>query len=317
MYLRLRDGVSIGTFTYVGSSEEHYFVENEHEEFEISCQVYQELMRADGTHALRLSKGLLRQMKRDGILTTSRYIHDGIISRYLLFPLGESIARFQPVCRVMNALLPILAGILLVASIFVRRKYGHPGIGELNFMLYYLLLFLSVAAHECGHLVSGIAYGYRFTEIGLLLFGILPAGAYVAHYKKEESSRLACIQHSLAGVEVNLLITALFLLLSVIPSPMDETLVMVANINVLLAVFNLLPTFGMDGEDALSALLGLESISRYTKLYLKNRAFRKDLSRMGAARYACIAVFAVNLLSSVLAGLLIVCDVVASIKFLL
>lgn len=50
MHPRLRDGLSIGTITYKGSPEKHYFVENEHEnQFKVSHRVYKELADADGT----------------------------------------------------------------------------------------------------------------------------------------------------------------------------------------------------------------------------------------------------------------------------
>ena len=311
MHPRLRDGVSIGTFTYKGFPEKHYFVENEHEnQFEVSHRVYKELAGADGTHPLHISKSLLRRMKKDKILTTNRYVFDGIISRFVLIPFGKSITRFQPICRIVNAMLPFLAVLLFAFSAFLKQKYSLSSNSDLNVFVYYLLILVSLAAHEYAHLISGLCYGYRFTEMGLLLLGILPVGAYVAHLENKKVSRLARFQFSLAGIEANVLIAAVLLLLSTRPSSLDTTLVMAANINVLLAILNCLPASGLDGESALSALLGIDSIGKYSKLFLKNKHFRKKLFNSGTAGYACTAVFAINLISSVLVGLLMVCDVI-------
>lgn len=311
MHPRLRDGVSIGTFTYKGSSEKHYFVENKNEtEFEVSYHVYRELLHADGTHPLRISKTLLEQMKKDKILTTSRYVFDGIISRFVLIPLGRNIKRFRPVCRLINTMLPVLSAIIFALAVFFKQHCNYVPTSDLNSILYYLLIIFSLAVHECAHLASGISIGYTFSEMGLLLLGIFPVGAYVAHEEKKNVRRISQIQFSLAGIEANMLVAATCLQLSTTPSMLDTTFVAVANINILLAILNLLPASGLDGESALSALLGIDGIGKYTKLFIKNKFFRKKLFEAGIAGYSCIAVFAINLISSALVSLLLVCDVI-------
>jgi len=310
MYPRLQDGVSIGTFTYKGSSEKHYFVENKHEDqFEVSYHVYKELIHADGTHALHISKNLLSRMKKDKVLTTSRYVFDGIISRFVLVPLGKSIARFQPICRTINTVLPFVAVILFSVSVFLKQKHTPYSTSDLNVILYYLLILLSLAIHEYSHLISGIACGYRFTQMGLLVLGIFPVGAYVSHLEKKKIGHRARLQFSLAGIEANILIAAVFLLLSMIPSSLDTTLVAAANINVLLAVLNALPASGLDGELALSALLGTGRISDFAKLFFTNKRFRKRVLRAGTPGYACTVLFAINLISTIFICVLIICDV--------
>lgn len=75
-----------------------------------------------------------------------------------------------------------------------------------NWWLYYSLLVCSLAMHEAGHLVAGIAYGYKISDTGILLLGIFPIGAYVAHEDKIDASRSEKVQFALVGVEINLLI---------------------------------------------------------------------------------------------------------------
>lgn len=58
MYPMLKEGITIGAFSYEGSDETHYFVENgKGGEFEISYALYKALVHADGTKPLRLRRG--------------------------------------------------------------------------------------------------------------------------------------------------------------------------------------------------------------------------------------------------------------------
>ena len=311
MYPRLLDGVTVGTFSYKGSSEQHYYVENsDKKRFKVPYQIYREVTHADGTHPLRIPGSALKKLKKEKILTTRRYVFDGIISRFILLPFGKRIARFQPVYRLINAALPFMGALLLAVSIFLKQNCDYCPTGEIRYFPYYLLIVLSLAVHEFAHLISGISYGFRFTEMGVLLLGIFPVGAYVAHIPKKHVRPSARIQFSLAGIEANVLLSAIFLLLSIKPSSLDATFVMAANINLLLAFLNLLPASGLDGEAALSALLGMDSIAEATKRFLRNKTFRRRVLRAGPAGYVCTAVFVLNLISSVLVGLFLICDVV-------
>ena len=83
MYPMLKEGITIGTFSYEGSDEIHYFVENgEGREFEISYELYKALVHADGTKPLRLrhcgGKKTVEELKRLGIIRTSRFVSDVI-----------------------------------------------------------------------------------------------------------------------------------------------------------------------------------------------------------------------------------------------
>ena len=210
MHPRLRDGVSLGAFQK--ESSEHYYVENEWEErFEISYWVYRELMHADGTHPVRLSNSLVDKLKKEKILTASRFVFEGIISRFILITFGKNLARFQPICRWINVVLPLLAVSLFAVSVSVKQTHDYSGSSDLNYILYYMLIIFSLLVHEVGHLVSGIAYGYRFKQLGMLLLGILPIGAYVSYEDKKELNRLSQVQFSLAGIEANVLMAAVCL----------------------------------------------------------------------------------------------------------
>lgn len=313
MHPMLREGVTMGVFRYKGCSAKHYYIENKNEEqFEVSCNVLREVSHADGTHPLRISRRLQNQLEEAGILSTRRYEFGGFISRFILFPIGENAGKHRSVCSLLNAILPILAPVLFAAAVLVKRHCGSAGIGDLQFVPYYLLILLSLGLHECAHLTAGISYGCRCTDMGLLLFGILPVGAYVGYYVGEETvSDPERMQLSLAGVEANILIAAVFLFLSVMGTSMDKTFAMAANINVALALLNLLPVSGLDGESALSALCGVTSISEVAKRCLRSRKHRKKLLHSGMPGIICLCIFSFTLLSKGIFWLVVGLDVLS------
>lgn len=90
----------------------------------------------------------------------------------------------------------------------------------------------------------------------------------------------------------------------------SRTMFSVANVNVILAGVNLLPASGLDGESALSAACGINSISEVARKWLTNKKCRKKLLRAGLPGYACFCFFSVTMISKVILWLLIGLDVV-------
>jgi len=107
--------------------------------------------------------------------------------------------------------------------------------------------------HEIGHMNAGIAYGYKVCSVGVLLLTFFPLGAYVSYnenlnYNKSLTAKEK-IQFSLSGIESNLLIAGILLLLSfVVNNDLSHTLISVANANIIMAILNSLPALGLDGE---------------------------------------------------------------------
>ena len=114
-------------------------------------------------------------------------------------------------------------------------------------------LFVSVAVHELGHAWAALRYGIRTESITLWLLGGL---ASLESMPKEWNRELWI---ALAGPATSLLLAGLFALsLQAVPAGAPVvifTLGFLASINVVLAGFNLLPAFPMDGGRVLRALL--------------------------------------------------------------
>lgn len=315
MYPVLKEGVSIGTFQYEGSDTIHYYVENaDGKEFEISRNLWDALLQADGTQPLNLpdnGRRILPKLKKNGLVRTSRFVRgDGILNRFILFPIGSRSQDGSLFAKATNEILPILAILLFSVGIYYIIS-GRNNIGyDFNLWLYCGLLIGSLALHETGHLVAGLAYGYKIHDTGVLLLGIIPIGAYVAHEGKENATKAEKMQFALAGVEMNLLIAGICLISAVCYYPLSSTMVSVANINVVLACINLLPASGLDGEYALSALCEVNSISEVSKKWLTNKKRRQKLLQSGLPGFVCLGIFFITLISEVILRLLIGFDII-------
>jgi Zn-dependent protease/CBS domain-containing protein len=146
--------------------------------------------------------------------------------------------------------------IFLVVTVFGSHQSGA------NYALFLLGLFASVLLHEMAHAFVASRFGVRTTEIVMFPIGGLSRMERTLRPTEE-------LWISLAGPFMNLLIAAgLLSYLYNSHQPMPKGLAdllhptdlgalpLLAGGNLLLALFNLLPAFPMDGGRALRALLG-------------------------------------------------------------
>lgn len=130
-----------------------------------------------------------------------------------------------------------------------------PALGGLSWLLGLvtaLLLFASVLAHELGHSWVALRQGIGVKSITLFLFGGL------AHLEKESQTPAEAFGVAIAGPVVSLLICGLFTLISLttpISGPLAAVLGLVASVNLVLALFNLIPGLPLDGGNVLKALV--------------------------------------------------------------
>lgn len=113
-----------------------------------------------------------------------------------------------------------------------------------------LLLFASVLLHELGHSVAALSQGIKVNSITLFLFG------GVASIEKESKTPGEAFQVAIAGPAVSLLLFGLFYSLAkALPtSSVGHILTLdLANINLVLALFNLIPGLPLDGGQVLKA----------------------------------------------------------------
>ena len=307
MFPMLADGVSYGTYRDKEFNSIRYFIANATgDEYDIDYRLLFSLLNADGTKPLMLhDQRIIPFLKKARLIQTSRFVRgEGLMNRFILFPVGGNANKLRSMCMVINNYLPVVSiGVFLIS--ILKLVFGeHYTSYDFNLSLYYILFITSIALHELGHMIAGIACGHRICDVGILLLGILPLGAYVACIENKKSSRNNRTQFYLAGVEMSLLLAGILIILSILTG--SFTLMTNANISVFLTILNLLPVTGLDGEAALSCMCGVESISAFANKWIFNKKLRSRLFHSGLAGYECLCIFTVVVISKIIFGIYIV-----------
>lgn len=115
-----------------------------------------------------------------------------------------------------------------------------------------LLLFSSVLAHELGHSFVAIAQGIPVKSIALFIFGGL------ATLEKESETPLQAFLVAIAGPVVSLLLYVAFSLMAAylpLSLPLKAIVSLVAYLNLILAVFNMIPGLPLDGGNVLKSIV--------------------------------------------------------------
>ncbi|MBE8539136.1 M50 family metallopeptidase [Geoglobus acetivorans] len=137
-------------------------------------------------------------------------------------------------------------------------------------------LFLAVFLHELGHAVVSKRFGHNVREIILFIFGGL---ALIE--KPARGMREAII--SLSGPAVSVFIAVVFYILSGSSlKPLSEFSAVFYRINLIIAIFNLIPAFPLDGGRVLRGLLS-EKIGYRKATYFSAEAGKAIAIFMGIA----------------------------------
>lgn len=178
-----------------------------------------------------------------------------------------------------------------IGSLFGIPLYLHPlwflilGLATLNFGASYqelgtvqawsagiimaLLLFGSVILHELGHSLVAQKQGIKVNSITLFLFG------GIAAIEEESKTPGQAFQVAIAGPLVSI---GLFVLLRLASAAIPDTIALhmmlgdLARINLVLALFNLIPGLPLDGGQVLKAGLWKATGNRFKAVRLAARA---------------------------------------------
>lgn len=116
-----------------------------------------------------------------------------------------------------------------------------------------LLFFASIITHELAHSLVGRANGIPVKSITLFIFG------GVAHMTREAARHAAEFKMAAAGPGTSLVIGGLFFLLNLLIGDMSKPVaamaLWLATVNVVVAVFNLIPGFPLDGGRVFRSVL--------------------------------------------------------------
>jgi Zn-dependent protease/predicted transcriptional regulator len=124
------------------------------------------------------------------------------------------------------------------------HSWGH-GTAYLIGAISTILLFVTVLLHELGHSLTARALGLKVSSITLLIFG------GVSNLTQEPPSARVEFLVAFAGPLTSLILSGIFYLLHAAAgggsSEVSAVLGYLASVNLLLAIFNLIPAFPLDG----------------------------------------------------------------------
>jgi Zn-dependent protease/predicted transcriptional regulator len=117
------------------------------------------------------------------------------------------------------------------------------------------MFFVSIILHELGHSLVARHHGIGIASITLFVFG------GVSQMKEEPREARQELQIAIVGPIISLVLAALFGVLSVLaasagpPTALQVILTYLVAVNLLVAVFNMVPAFPLDGGRVLRAIL--------------------------------------------------------------
>lgn len=134
-----------------------------------------------------------------------------------------------------------------------------PDLSDAAYMVFAVVamlgFFTSLLLHELAHAVVARSYGVQIKGITLFLFG------GVAELENEVPSAKVELQVAVAGPAMSIVLGVVFWVLggvaqAVLNSPaLPSVLIYLATVNIVIAVFNMLPAFPLDGGRVLRAYL--------------------------------------------------------------
>ncbi|HWN52112.1 MAG TPA: site-2 protease family protein [Xanthobacteraceae bacterium] len=151
--------------------------------------------------------------------------------------------------------------LLFLIWIFVAG-WASGGINDaLNSLVFIVLLFACVLAHEFGHIFTARAFGVATPDVTLLPIGGVARLERIPEKPSEEF--LVAIAGPLVNVAIAIVLIAVTPThlsadhFAAMESPKVSMIDRLAEVNIFLAVFNMIPAFPMDGGRVLRALLAI------------------------------------------------------------
>lgn len=189
---------------------------------------------------------------------------DGACIHTIYVPNKKSTASVIP--KILNFLLLVSFLPVLIYGFYLILDEGIYFADDDNYFLNILLGYGlgiggGVICHEISHAIACLGYGGKFFEAGVMMKGIMP-GAYVLIDDFGIKSRLKKAQINMAGIEMNLLLAGVMMILMVkvgassclFRYKIAMYYIMIQNI--FWALLNISFSEGLDGEHTISSLMG-------------------------------------------------------------
>lgn len=197
--------------------------------------------------------------------------------------------RLVSIAKVFTLLLNLLWLPVLILGVLSFLHSDRLGGEE-----FYLLgsiggIIIGMFLHELGHLCSGLAYGAKVFEMGVMIDSFIP-GAYVLLDADNVLSKKHRVAINAAGVKANLILAGVCLLTARLFPMAGMPLLCAAINNVLLSLINILFVSGLDGTSIISEYLGIPQVVSFTRGLIFNRKRRNRIVAKGINGYVTLAV---------------------------
>lgn len=175
---------------------------------------------------------------------------------------GKCIRFFARVCN--NLLMTLFIPVFLLGGYFSKTAISDVYIQSKGELIAAILIgsFVGIAMHELAHAFAALAYGGNVFEIGAGVSCFLPMGYVLMNYDNVKN-RMKRIQIHFAGIEMNLFLSGIFMLLK-------HHFIYMILVNLIMAVINILPLDGQDGLNILSALFNKDNLLKDAKCLIRD-----------------------------------------------
>lgn len=225
-------------------------------------------------------KHLLRFFKREKLIRYSRVEKSFLSLRISLFNI-KCIKSVRAFAFILNFLLMIsfLPVFVLGVSVLANNatQLDFSGFGTITGSVFGMIIGLIL--HEIGHALAAAGYNARLFEVGIIVG--LVSGAYVALDYNKVKRRFRRVQILSAGIEMNLLLTGVSCILSILTYSLSSFFFAVALANFILAAINTLCISGLDGCSVMEELIGSESILFNAIDFVFDKDTRRNLIKQG------------------------------------
>lgn len=162
-----------------------------------------------------------------------------------------------PIGRVFGVEIRVHASFFLLVALFAVASTGPGGVGLLSGLSWLVVLFACVVVHELAHCVVGQAHGAVVRDIVLLPIGGMSRLDRLPSRPEDELAMAIAgpIASVVLGVAAGVVAGAVGIALFPVDLVTGSLLARLCWVNLLLAAFNLLPAFPLDGGRVLRALL--------------------------------------------------------------
>lgn len=178
--------------------------------------------------------------------------------------------------------------VLIIGSVLFQRNLLFMEL-DMIWLGIVIGLICGMIFHEFGHAFAGVSYGAKVFEMGVMTMCYIIPGAYVIMDKDSVRSKLQRVQIHAAGVEMNLLLAGIFLMLGSVFVNWGGVFLAAALQNLFLALMNLTFLKGLDGSAILSEFLGAEDIFETARAVIFSRKKRRALRKSGLSGSTAIA----------------------------